>query len=245
MAQPRPEDINVVILAGGKGTRLRPFTAVFPKPLVPLGEKPILEILLRRLAAFKLTNITLCTGHLSELIMAVFGDGSRLGVKLNYVREESPLGTAGPLGLLGPLSDPFMIMNGDLLSTLHFGHMLDFHSSQGAQATVSLYRREVNIGFGVIESDSSGNFAKYLEKPSFHFDVSMGFNILSNSVLRHIAPGQPIDMPELITRVHAGGGKVCCFREDCFWLDIGRVDDYALAQEQFLQNEAKFLGCQP
>lgn len=244
MAHTRPQDINVVILAGGKGTRLRPFTAVFPKPLVPLGEKPILEILLRRLAAFNLTNITLCTGHLSELIMAVFGNGSKLGVHLNYVREECPLGTAGPLGLLGPLSDPFVVMNGDLLSTLNFGRMLDFHCSQGAQATVSVYRREINIGFGVIESDANGNFAKYVEKPSYHFEVSMGFNVLSNAVLRHITPGKPMDMPELITRTHESGGKVCCFREDCFWLDIGRVEDYALAQEQFQQNEAKFLGAE-
>jgi NDP-sugar pyrophosphorylase family protein len=238
-------DVRAVILAGGRGARLQPLTAVFPKPLVPLGNKPILEILLRRLVTFGLTEVTLCTGYLSELLMAVFGDGSKLGVKIRYSREESPLGTAGALAMVDDLTDPFLVLNGDLLTTLEFNRMLEYHEAHQADITVGTFQRDVRIDLGVIESDEQGRFVGYREKPTYHFEVSMGVNVLRRRVTERIEPNKPLDMPDLIAGVHASGGKVCCYREDCYWLDIGRMDDYALAQEQYAQNEQMFLGRAP
>ncbi len=235
--------IRAVILAGGKGTRLRPLTAVFPKPLVPLGNKSVVEILLRRLAASGLTDITICTGYLSELIQAVCGDGSKFGLRIEYVNEEEPLGTAGPLSLIPNLTDPFIVMNGDLLTTLDFRRMIDFHRDERADFTLGLFPREVKIDFGVIELNGDGQFNGYREKPSYNFEVSMGVNVLSLSVLRHIKKLERLDMPELVLQVHRSGGRVACYREPCRWLDIGRMDDYAQAQEEFAKNEAAFLRC--
>jgi NDP-mannose synthase len=233
---------SVIILAGGKGTRLQPFTAVFPKPLVPLGNRTVLEILLRRLAVCGLTNITICTGHLSELLMAVFGNGAQLGLNISYSHEETPLGTAGPLANIKNLSDPFLVMNGDLLTTLNFTNMLQYHVDNKAAITIGTFSRDVKIDFGVIELDEGGDFFGFREKPTYHFEVSMGVNVISRSILDHIPPGTHLDMPTLVTNVHSKGGKICCYRENCYWLDIGRLDDYGLAQEQFTQNEKMFLG---
>jgi NDP-mannose synthase len=242
MAAAQIERVKAVILAGGKGTRLKPLTAVFPKPLVPLGNKPIIEILLRRLRTFGLTDITICTGYLAELVMAVCEDGSKFGMKITYSREASPLGTAGPLGQIEGLTDPFVVMNGDLLTTLSFDKMLDFHRQQQADVTVAVHQRDVKIDFGVVEMSADDRFAGFREKPTFHFDVSMGVNVISQSVMDRVRPNEYLDMPDLILQVHESGGKVCCYREDCYWLDIGRMDDYALAQEHFAEKEEMFLG---
>lgn len=235
-------NIKTVILAGGKGTRLKPLTCVFPKPLVPLGNKPILEILLRRLSLLGLTNITLCTGYLSELIVALCGDGTKYGLDISYSKEESSLGTAGPLSAIRDLTDPFITMNGDLLTTLNFNRMLNFHVEQQASLTVAVFRRNVKIDFGVVETDESEDFVGFTEKPTYHFDVSMGINVIGRSAMQYVKDGQFMNMPDLIMKVHESGGKVCCYSEECYWLDIGRLDDYALAQEQFSENENMFLG---
>jgi len=235
-------DISVVVLAGGKGVRLRPLTAVLPKPLVPLGDMPILEILLRRLSNLGFRKITLCTGYLSELIMAVFGDGGQFGLNMKYVKEVSPLGTAGPLAVIDGLTDPFLVMNGDLLTTLDFSKMVQYHVKQGAQATIGTYAREVKIDFGVIDRDREGDFHGYREKPSLKYDVSMGVNVLSRESLSFIGAGKYMDMPELMMEIHQREGKVCCFSEQCYWLDIGRMDDYAKAQDEFEGKKSLFLG---
>jgi NDP-sugar pyrophosphorylase family protein len=234
--------IRAVILAGGKGTRLRPLTAVFPKPLVPLGNRPIIEILLTRLANSGLRNVTLSTGYLAELIMAVCGDGSKYGLNITYSNEEEPLGTAAPLSLMKELTDPVIVMNGDLLTTLSFEKMLEFHDTEGADITIGCFKRDVNIDFGVVESNDRNEFVGFREKPTYHFEVSMGVNVISQAAREFIKPNQYLDMPDLILKVHQSGGKVSCYREDCYWLDIGRMDDYALAQEEFVENESKFLG---
>ena len=237
------EHLTVALLTGGRGTRLHPFTTVFPKPLVPLGEKPVLEILLRQLARHRFRNVILSTGYLSELLMAVVGDGSKYGVAVSYSHEENPLGTAGPLALLRDrLSDPFLVMNGDLLTTLSFTALLEHHRREKNDATVAVYPREVKVDFGLIERDEGGRFAGYREKPVYRFEVSMGVYAMSRSVLEYVQNGVKLDMPDLISRIHAAGGRVGCFREDCYWLDIGRMDDYAKAQEQFEKNAEMFLG---
>jgi len=235
-------DVRVVILAGGKGTRLKPLTVVFPKPLVPLGNRPVIEILLRRLSRFGLQDVTVCTGYLAELIMAVCGDGSQFGIRIEYLKETSPLGTAGPLGSLVSTAETFIVVNGDLLTTLDIGSMLRFHMEQQADATIGLHRRDVMIDFGVIESTPDGRFNGFSEKPTYHFEVSMGINIFNRGMLKYVKQGEHLDMPDLIMKVHQDGGKVACYREDCYWLDIGRMDDYALAQQQFEENETQFLG---
>ncbi len=238
-------NVRAVILAGGKGTRLRPLTVVFPKPLVPLGNRPVMEILLRRLSAFGFRQVTVCTGYLSELIMAVCGDGSRFGLEIEYSGEEAPLGTAGPLGLIGGLTDPFIVMNGDLLTTLNFQKMLDFHQAQQADFTLAVYPREVKIDFGVVESDRDKRFVGFQEKPVYHYEVSMGVNIIGAAAMKFLERGKYLDMPDLILKIHQSGGRVSCYREECYWLDIGRMDDYALAQEQVARNEGMFLKVEP
>ena len=235
-------DVRAVVLAGGKGTRLRPLTAVFPKPLVPLGDKAVLEILLRQFSAFGFRKVTLCTGYLAEMIMVLCGRGERFGLEISYSTEAVPLGTVGPLGLVEHLTDPFIVANGDLLTTMDFNRMLTFHVDQRADITIGTYQRDVKIDFGVVKTDSQGRFRGFSEKPNYHFEVSMGINILSLAVLRYIDPGKYMDMPDLILKVHEKGGRVCCYRENCFWLDIGRMDDYALAQEEFSRNKDLFLG---
>lgn len=234
--------VRAVILAGGKGTRLRPLTTVFPKPLVPLGNKPIIEILMRRLSYFGIQKITICTGYLSEIIMAVCGDGEKYNLKIEYTKEETPLGTAGPLGLLKNLTDPFIVMNGDLLTTLNFKRIIEDHIEKKSDMTIGVYKRDVRIDFGVVESNHQSEFTNYIEKPTFNYEVSMGVNVISKAALAHIEKNYYMDMPDLVMKVHKNGGKVNCFREDCYWLDIGRMDDYALAQEQFEENEKMFLG---
>jgi len=241
MSSPHTNGVRTVILAGGKGTRLRPLTAVFPKPLVPLGNKPVLEILLRRLAASGFTDVTICLGYLGELIQAVCGDGGKFGLRIEYVSEEQPLGTAGALSLISNCTDPVMVVNGDLLTTLDFRQMIAFHREQRADVTIGLFPREVKIDFGVIELGSDGQFSGYREKPTYHFEVSMGVNVIGQSALRHVPKGQRLDMPDLILKVHQAGGRVKCYRQECQWLDIGRMDDYAKAQDDFSQNDTVYL----
>lgn len=236
------KNIRAVILAGGKGTRLRPLTAVFPKPLVPLGNRAIIEILLQRLAQSGIVDVTISTGYLAELIKAVCSDGSRFGLNIEYVGEDQPLGTAGPLSLIDNLTDPVIVMNGDLLTTLDFTEMIRYHHEQKADMTIGVFPREVKIDFGVVEMSESGEFQGFSEKPTFHYDVSMGVNVIGASAMKHVIPGQRLDMPDLVLNVHKSGGKVACFRQECRWLDIGRLDDYALAQEEFERDEEAYLN---
>lgn len=245
LAPPTCADVTAAILAGGEGTRLRPLTTVFPKPLVPIADKPVIEILLRRLAAHRFRNVTLCTGYLAELIMAVCGNGSQYGLSIDYVREENKLGTAGPLTLLQHPTDPLFVMNGDLLTTLDFGAMLDHHVRTGAAATIAVTTRKVKIDFGVIESARDGRFTRYIEKPTMDLHVSMGAYVLARRVLEHLEPGRRMDMPDLITRIADSGERVSCFNSDCYWIDIGRMEDYGIAQEQFAKEPERFLNDMP
>lgn len=233
---------KAVILAGGKGTRLRPLTAVFPKPLVPLGHKPIIEVLLNKIKNSGLVDITISTGYLAELIMAICGDGSKYGLNITYVGEESPLGTAGALGHMDLGDGTVIVMNGDLLTTLSFANLIGFHETQNADVTIALHRRDVKIDFGVVDCDESGLFTGFREKPTFSYEVSMGVNVLSARARALVKQHEYLDMPDLILKVHANGGKVCCFREDSYWLDIGRMDDYAQAQEDFEKNQEMFMN---
>jgi len=237
--------MKAVILAGGRGTRLAPYTTVLPKPLMPIGDVPILEIVLRQLASHGYQDVTLAVGHLAELLMAYFGDGAKYGLTIRYSREDNPLGTAGPLALVTGLNSTFLVMNGDLLTTLNYTEFLRFHQQRGAIATLAVYQRDVRIDLGVIETDSNGWATDYREKPTYHFSVSTGIYLFEPAVLKHIVPRQRLDLPELILHLIQSGEKVNCYRFGGDWLDIGRHDDYELAVRQFEAHREKFLPSQP
>jgi NDP-sugar pyrophosphorylase family protein len=225
--------LQAIILAGGKGTRLKPYTISFPKPLVPIGDYPILEIIIRQLAYFGFTRITISTGHLAELIKAYFGNGARWGVHIEYVREYKPLNTAGALKLVRNCEENILVMNGDVLTTIDYKQLLALHVENGAKATVASKNRESKIDFGVLKLDRQGFLQEYIEKPVYSFTVSMGVYILSKDCIKLIHDGESIGMPEFLLRLMDTGEKVYCHESNCYWLDIGRVDDYEKAQEEF------------
>ena len=190
--------MRAVILAGGKGTRLAPYTTVLPKPLMPIGEMPILEIVIRQLERHGFNDLTLAVGYLAELLMAYCGDGSKFNVKLGYSREEQPLGTAGPIALVPDLNDTFLVMNGDLLTTIDYGAMLKYHHERNALATIACYQRDVKIDLGVIEIGPDNWVANYIEKPTYHYAVSMGIYLFEPAILKYIKPNQRLDLPDLV-----------------------------------------------
>jgi NDP-mannose synthase len=231
---------DVVVLAGGTGTRLRPYTTVLPKPLMPVGDMPVLEILLRRLAAAELTRINLAVGHMAELIEAYFGDGSRFGVELVYWREDEPLGTAGPIAGMELDGERVLVMNGDLLTTLDFATLLGEHCSSGAAATIAVLGREVPIDFGVVRLDGDA-VAGFEEKPVLSYNVSMGVYVFEQQVVEVIPTGQHYDFPELLQAALGRGWPVHAYRSSDFWLDIGRPEDYELANERFAELRDELL----
>lgn len=234
--------MQAIILAGGKGTRLRPYTTSFPKPLMPIDDLPILEIVVRQLAHAGFNRLILTTGHLAELIRVFCGDGSRWGVEIQYSHEDEPLGTAGPLALLEErLDENFLVMNGDLLTTLDYRRAFDAHVASGAMATISLYRRDVKIDFGVVEEEPPGQLGRYIEKPTLSYSVSMGINFLNRGVLRYMERGKRLDIPELMMRLKQAGERVACSHQECYWLDIGRTDDYQVATDEFQKRREQFL----
>jgi len=232
--------MRAVILAGGKGTRLAPYTTILPKPLMPIGDMPILEIVIRQLAHHGVRNITLAVGHLAELLMAYCGNGEKFGIKIDYSREEEPLGTAGPISLIPNLDETFLVMNGDLLSTLDYSAMWKHHRERGAIATLASYRRDIKIDLGVIEAED-GWVKDYIEKPIYHYSVSTGIYIFEPAILQYIERGQHLDLPELVLRLLKEGQKVNVYDFDGYWLDIGRHDDYETAIEEFLLHRGEFL----
>jgi NDP-sugar pyrophosphorylase family protein len=233
--------MRAVILAGGKGTRLAPYTTVLPKPLMPIGEMPILEIVIRQLERHGFNDLTLAVGYLAELLMAYCGDGSKFNVKLGYSREEQPLGTAGPIALVPDLNDTFLVMNGDLLTTIDYGAMLKYHRERNALATIACYQRDVKIDLGVIEIGQDNWVANYIEKPTYHYAVSMGIYLFEPEILKYIKPNQRLDLPDLVMNLMKEGQRVNVFNFDGYWLDIGRHDDYEKAVEEFSAHRVEFL----
>jgi NDP-sugar pyrophosphorylase family protein len=224
--------MRAFILAGGKGTRLYPYTVTFPKPLVPIGDMPIIEIMLRQLSAAGVTDVSISVGHLAELLEAYLRDGAKLGVQIRYVREDKPLGTIGPLTLVTDLPEHFLLMNGDVLTDLDYSSFYRSHVESGALVSISTYRKKVPIDLGVLVSEG-GRVVDYLEKPTYTYDVSMGVYALSRDVLQHIPRGEYFDFPSLIKVLLARRQPVRAAFFDGIWLDIGRPTDYQEAQETF------------
>jgi NDP-mannose synthase len=224
--------LKAVILAGGLGSRLAPYTTILPKPLMPLGDMPILEVLIRGLKKHEIEQVTLSVGYLSSLIMAYLGNGEKLNIPIEYSHEDEPLGTAGPLAIVGGLDSTFLAMNGDLLTDLDFRKFIAFHRENKADVTVGIYGREVKIDFGVIETNPKGQISDYIEKPSFQYLVSMGVYVLEPVVLEYIPRKMRFDFPDLIKALLTENKRVCAYVHSGYWLDIGRPDDYLRAQDE-------------
>jgi len=233
--------VRAVILAGGKGTRLAPYTTVLPKPLMPIGDMPILEVVLRQLKNGGISRVTMAVGHLAELLQAFFQDGRRLGLPIDYSMEDTALGTVGPLTLIDGLDETFLVMNGDTLTTLDYRTLVEHHRASGAIATVAAYVRQVKIDFGVIEVDSAGMIDNYIEKPTFDYRVSMGIYVFEPGVMRYLQRDEYRDLPDLVRTLIGQGQKVATYPFDGYWLDMGRPDDYARAIEEFTSRRAEFL----
>ena len=224
--------MKAVILAGGKGTRLKPYTTVIPKPLVPVGEKAILEILLNRLRRDGVEEVFICLNHFAEIIMAFFGDGSRFGLKIHYSLEDEPLGTVGPVKLINGLPDHFLVMNGDLLTDLPFRSLFDYHLKGNALLTVSTFKRKTKIDFGVIDINAATSLATgFREKPEYTFDVSMGVYVMNRQVLEFVPPGTLFGFDNLMLTMLEQNRPVRIFPYQGYWLDIGRPEDYEKAGE--------------
>lgn len=235
--------MKAIILSGGKGTRLAPYTTILPKPLIPVGHRPILEIIIRQLIHYGFKDITLAVGYLAEIIQAYFQNSTFIkekNAKLNYVREEMPLGTAGSLYVLKDIKEDFLVMNGDILTTLDFKKIFDFHRKNNATLTVGAHRKKVKNDLGVINADKKGNLISYLEKPTHEYLVSMGIYIYSPKVLNYIEPMKHLDFPEIVLRLIENKEKVLTYPSEDFWLDIGKPEDYVKAVEEFEKAKEKF-----
>lgn len=232
---------RAVILAGGKGTRLRPYTVVLPKPLMPIGEYPILEVIVRQLAYFKFSHITMAVNHQAEIIVAFFGNGAKWGIKIDYSLENQPLGTMGPLRLIKDLPENFLVMNGDILTDLDFKEFYNVHVEHRNMFTISAYQREVSSEFGVLEFDESGRMTGFQEKPIIRYDVSMGIYMASRDVLPYIPEAQAYGFDNLMIDLIRDNNPAVAKKFDGYWLDIGRSEDYIQAIDEFETFKGRFL----
>ena len=220
--------MRAVILAGGLGTRLRPYTTVIPKPLVPIGDRPVLEHIIRSLAKCGVDQIDLCVSHLGQLIRVYLANADLPpGLRLGFHWESEPLGTAGALTAVPDLTGTFIVMNGDVLTTLDYRELLECHSREEAALTVAMHGQRVDIDLGVIEADG-GLVRNYIEKPTLHYDVSMGVYVYDARALRYLPPG-PCQFPELVWRLLAAGERVAAWESHAEWFDIGTVGEYERA----------------
>jgi NDP-mannose synthase len=229
-----------VVLAGGLGMRLRPYTMNIPKPLLPLGDVPTMEIVLRQLAEQGFERVVITLGHMPQLVEALLGDGQRFGLRIEYVVEVEPLGTAGSLNLVQDLDETFLVMNGDLLTTIDYGKVVASQRGAEHSATVVLARRDVPIDYGVVYVNERGYLERYDEKPTLHHFVSTGIYALDRSAVAMVPQGR-FDMPDLITNLITAGEAVQCHITDEYWQDIGRFDDYQQASADFVQDPQRFL----
>lgn len=236
--------MQALVLAGGKGTRLRPYTAVIPKPLMPVGDMPILSIILKQLKKAGVTDIILAVNYLHHLFDIVLGPQDDYGMNIHYSLEQKELGTAGPISMvLDRLEENFLVMNGDILTTLNYRDLYKYHVDNKCAATISVHRREIHIDYGVIHATDTNELVEYEEKPTIGFDVSMGINVFNrDAVASQVKKNEYLDIPDLMLRMASAGHKVCCRRDQSYWLDIGRIEDYETANNVFESKQADFLG---
>ena len=228
--------MQAVILAGGKGTRLKPYTTILPKPLMPIGDKAILEVVILQLKKAGFTEIILTVGYLAELIEAYFGNGEKWGIKIKYSREPKPLGTAGPLTLIDGLADEFLVMNGDILCDLDFKAFMDYHLQKNSGITICGYTKKVKIDLGILEQNK-GVLSDYVEKPQYEYEVSTGIYAFNKSAVLKMKKGEKMDIPDLIRNNIGSDLKIDVYHFKGMWFDIGSVGDYQDAQEKYNELE--------
>lgn len=229
--------MRAVILAGGKGTRLKPYTATLPKPLMPVGEEPIMKLLLTRLKSQGFRETTICINHMGDLISAYFGDGSQYGLKILYSTEDKPLGTVGPIKKIDNLPEDFLVMNGDVLTDLPFRDFLHEHKSNDALMTLAVYKQLMQIEYGVIEHNAEHEVTAFVEKPTHPYNVCMGIYALNKRALDYVPADTYFGFDDLVQTLLGKGEKIKIIEHKGYWLDIGRPEDYEKANEDV----AKFL----
>lgn len=225
--------MQAIILAGGKGTRLKPYTTVLPKPLMPVGDCPILEVVVKQLKKNGFKKLTLAIGHQKDLFMAFFGHGEKWGISIDYYIEKEPLGTAAPIRHIPDLDDAFLMMNGDILTDINYRKLFLLHRANNADLTIATHKRRQDVNYGTLEFDENQLLTKFSEKPSYEFHVSMGIYILSRQIVSYIPEEGHFDFPDLVHRVLTDGKKIHCHPYDGYWMDIGRPDDYEQAIEDY------------
>lgn len=232
-----------VILAGGKGARLAPYTTILPKPLMPVGNLPIVDILARQLIANGFNELIFSIGHLGGLLEAYFNDHPLRaeGVSFEWVRENTPLGTTGAIALVKNLPENFLVLNGDILTTLDFGKMFDYHVKSGGILTVASKNKQIRIQLGVLEFEGDA-ITDYVEKPILDYEVSMGVYAYNRKVLSFVHSGEPLDFPDLVLSLISAGKTVRCYRSKDEWLDIGNLEDFTEAQRVFSECPEKYLS---
>ncbi len=238
--------MKAVVFAGGEGARLLPYTSVLPKPLLPVGDRPVLEIIVGQLRDAGITDIVLATGYLSSLIETYFGDGSSWGVRITYNREKTQLGTVGALAEMPALDDTFIMMNGDVLATPLYGELVEAHRASGAAATIATKLQEIDVDYGVLRLGEAVAGLRRIEgideKPRYSWPVSMGIYAVEPRVTRFVRVGQRMDLPDLIERLIAEGETVTAYEHPGYWQDIGQLHDLEAAVQAFEGSADEFVG---
>ena len=236
------KDVEAIILAGGKGTRLRPYTVSIPKPLVPLGDEPIIEILLQQLEACGIRRVHLALGHLANLIKAYLEQtGTQRPMEILYSFETKALGTVGPVKQIPLTTDTFLVLNGDLLTTMSFEDLIATHRRRGCIATLAVHTRQVVMDYGVVEVSPDSHIVGHREKPSLDVKVGMGVYAFERRVLDHIPNDEKFDIPDLIQALLRAGEPVAAYDSEDYWMDIGRPDDYEIAYRDYTTSPERFL----
>ena len=225
--------MRAVILAGGKGTRLKPYTITLPKPLVPIVDQPILELIIQNLEKQGINELDVCVNHMGHLIESYFGGGSSYGVKIKYYYEKIPLGTVAPVKLIEDLPDNFIVMNGDVLTDLSFRDLFDEHMSSKSALTVATFQREEKIDYGVIKYDQQHRVYDFIEKPKYRWDVSMGIYVFNKSIFTYVPDDAYFGFDSLMATLLRNGELVKVHPHNGYWMDIGRPSDYEQANEDY------------
>ena len=233
--------VTAVVMAGGLGTRLRPLTEKLPKPMLPVGDRPVMEHVLEQLQKVGISRVSITTHYKSEAIVDHFGDGRRFGLEIDYLNEKEPLGTAGALGLLKPPEGPVLVINGDVMTQVNFRSMLSYHADNHADMTVGVRRFELQVPYGVVDMEGP-DVRRLDEKPTYRFFINAGVYLIEPTVLSLIKDRERLDATELIDRLLAAGKKVVGFPIHEYWLDIGRPDDYIQANADWSEPEGRPEG---
>ena len=232
---------RAIILCGGKGTRLKPYTVVLPKPLMPIGDYPIIEVIIRQLKFSGFNRITLAVNHQADIFFAFFGNGKKWNIEIDYVQEKKPLGTMGALSLIDDLPEDFLVMNGDTLTDIDFSQFFDQHRQSRANFSISSFKRKQLVDFGVLNKSDENYLTGFEEKPEFNFEVSMGVYMLNRAVVNFIPKDTFFGFDSLMINLLNVEEKINLIEFKGIWLDIGRPDDYIKAIEIYDKNKQKFL----